>query len=317
MPNPSDLHVDRVLTNFAVDYKNNDFIATQAVPVVMVNNKSDNYYVYTKKDRFSIPETILGPKDKANEVDWSASTDSYGCINHGLREFIADATVANADTPIDPRRRTTDVVTDLLLLKLEKDTATDLTTAGNYGNSYKTTLTGGDQWSAFATSDPIANIDTAKNACFYPANTLIMGKEVYDKLKRHPQLLDHVKGGASNSNPAKVTLQLMAELFEVERILVGKAKYNSSNKAQTASYDYLWGKYCIAAYIPPGELGVETVAWRKLFVWRQMVTNSIYKVRRYRDEHRGGGGEWIEVNTSYVDKEVCSDLAYLISGAVA
>ncbi len=316
MPLHSDVHIDRPLSNFAVEYSNKKFIASQVAPFVPVNNKSDSFIVYNKADKFSLPEDLRGPKSEAKEVTWGSSSDTYGCIDRALRDFLADAIIANSDPGVNPQQRTTNFLTDLLLLKFEKRVVDLVTTYANYGSSYKTTLSGTTQLSDFAASDPIGVIDTAKSACFIDPNTIIMSKEVFDKIKRHPQLLDHVKGGSNNTSPAKVNAQTMAEIFEVDQILIGEAKYNSAIKGQTATYSSLWGKHIVVAYIDPAVTLESVTAW-KTFRWNQVSTGSGFKVRRYRDEAKGGGGEWIEVEMSVIEKAVCSDLAYMIKDAIA
>lgn len=316
MPLHSDVHIDRPLSNFAVEYANKKFIAAMVAPFVPVNNKSDSYVIYNKEDKFSLPEDIRGPKSEAKQVTWGSTSGTYGCIDRALKDFLADSLVANADPGVNPQQRTTNFLVDLLLLKFEKRVVDLVTTYAGYGGSYKTTLSGTTQLSDFAASDPIGVIDTAKSACFIEPNSLIMSKEVFDKIKRHPQLLDHVKGGSNNTSPAKVNAQTMAEIFEVEQILIGEAKYNSATKGATASYSSLWGKHIIAAYIDPN-VSLESVTAWKTFRWNQQSTGAGFKVRRYRDESIGGGGEFIEVEMSVIEKAVCSDLAYMIKDAIA
>jgi hypothetical protein len=304
------------LTNFAVEYGNADFIASRVAPFVPVVHKSDEYYTFTKKDKFTIPEDIRGPKSEANEVDWSSSTDTYACIDRALRDFLADSIVGNADPVVNPRQRTTNFLVDLLLLAHERRVAASVFATGSYGASYRTALSGGDQLDKYATSDPLGVIETGREACFRPPNICVLGAEVYSKLKHHPAIIDKVKGGATVDKAAMVNTRLLAELFEVDEVLVGRAKYNSANKGATASYSYVWGKYIFLGYCPQS-VSIDDVAAWKTFRWIQMSTNLPYKVRTYRDEARGGGGEWIEPEMSLVHKQVCADVGYLISGAVA
>lgn len=310
-----DVHIDKPLTNFAVAYNNLGYIAQDAVPFVPVNNKSDSYYVFTKKDKFTLPETIRGPKDKANQATWSSGSSSYAAIDHALRDFLPDAIVGNADQAVVPRQRTTNNLTDLLLLDYERRISALITTYANYAAAYRTQLSGGDRWDV-ATSDVLGAVETARAACFYPPNVCIMGEEVWLKVKHHAQILDRIKGGATADKPSLVRPELVAELFEVERLLIGKAKYNSSNKAQTESYSRVWGKNVVLAYVNP-TVDLQNVSAWKAFRWRQLATDAAYKVRSYRDEEIGGGGEWIEVEQSYDEKSVCSDVAYLIDTVIS
>ncbi|ACL05240.1 hypothetical protein Dalk_3552 [Desulfatibacillum aliphaticivorans] len=314
MPGVQNVHVDGVLSNIAVEYRNGKMIAGEVFPDVEVGKKSDKYFVYDKADRFTPAQTARGPKDEANEVEWNVSPADYACNDEALKEFVPDSVVANADVPLRPRAKTVEVLTDLIMLGREIRVKDLATAPANFGTGFKITLSGTDQFSDFDNSDPIAVIDAGKAACFMAPNTMIISKPGFDVLKRHPQLLDHVKGGATNSNPAKVSIDVMKEIFEVDNIVIGAAKYNTANKGKTASFDYIWPKSIVLAYIDP-KPELEGVSWSKAFRWKQMATNQGYKVRTWRDESRGGGGEVIEVETSLVEKVVCSDLAYLISGA--
>ena len=131
MPQHSDVHVDRPLSNFMVSYAPKGMIAPQVIPFVPVINKSDSYVTFTKNDRFTIPETIRGPKDKANEVDWSTSTATYGCVDRALANFLQDAIVANSDPGINPRQRSAAQLVDLLMLDYERRASALVTTAAN------------------------------------------------------------------------------------------------------------------------------------------------------------------------------------------
>lgn len=313
----SDVHVDRPLSNFAVEYKNQGYIADQVAPFIPVNNKSDTYMIYNKADRFSLPEDIRGPKAEANQTSWGSSTSTYGCIDRALKDFVPDAIVANSDAGVNPTERSTGMLVDLLLLNYEKRVSTLVMTSGNYpSGSYYTTLSGTTQLSDYTNSDPIGVIDTGKLACFYTPNTMVMNDYTFTKLKRHPQLLDKVKGGATTGDPATITLQQMKEIFEIENILIGNAKYNSGTAGQTATYTRVWGNHIMLAYLEPGA-GLNTVTAFATFRWTQPTTGAGYKVRRYRDEKRGGGGWEIEAEMSVVEKAICTDLAYLVVDAVA
>lgn len=316
MPLHSSVHIDRPLSNFAVAYPPGPLIASQVVPFVDVTNKSDSYFKFNKKDQFTVPQTIRGPKAYSNEVDWATTSASYAAVDHALREFLPDSIIANSDPVVDPRRRTTEMVTGLLMLDYELTISALVTTYANYGSSYRVQLSGGDRWDVFSTSDPLANVSTARMACFLEPNVCLMGVEVWDKLKQHPQILDRVSGGATNASPAMVTPRLVAELFEVDRLLIGRKKYNNANYAATESYAYVWGKDVVLAYVSPTPSLDDPSAW-KTFRWRQMTTAVGYQVKTYRDEGRGGGGEWIDVETSYDDEAICTDNAYLIDTVIS
>lgn len=316
MPDFDNVHYDVLLANAAVEYKNDKFIANDLVPAFTVPFASGKYTAFDKKDRFTRVKTLRGPKGEANTVDWNTTEQPYACDDHALKDFISSKMERNNNKILNLRTKVTERVTDLLLLEREILTAEQAFTYANFGTAFRTTLSGSAQLSEYTTSDPLAQIDAAKAACFADPNVIVMGKQVYDVLKRHPQLLDHVKGGSTNADPAKVTLENMAEVFEVDRIIVGAAKYNTANKGQTASFDYIWGKHILCAYVDP-KAGLDGITWAKTFGEDFQGGAQNMRVRPYWDDKTGGGGTWIEVELSMAISVVCSDLAYLIKDAVA
>ena len=54
MPNRSDIHIDKALTNLSVKYFQDasNFIADKVFPVVPVAKQSDRYFMYKKEDWF-------------------------------------------------------------------------------------------------------------------------------------------------------------------------------------------------------------------------------------------------------------------------
>src|SRR5690554_4977652 len=123
MPEPNDVHVDQVLTGMSVQYKNASFIANQVLPIVSVKKESDKYFVYDKRDRFAVPNTLRAPKTESKQASWNVDTDTYACEEHALNDLIDDREYANADKPLDVKRDTIENLTDLLLLSQEKRVA--------------------------------------------------------------------------------------------------------------------------------------------------------------------------------------------------
>lgn len=307
MPELSNVHTDAILTNISEQYRNAKFIGTQLMPVVPVKKESDYYYKYNSKaTRFRIPDTLRAAKTESKQVDWEVTTDTYACQEHALNDLIDDREYANADKPLNLKSDTVEFLTDIILNAQEKRIADQLFSTSVITNN--TTLTGTDQWSDYENSDPIGDIEDGKEdihgRIFREPNTLVLGKEVYNKLKHHPDITDRIK----YSMKGIITPQLLAELFGVEKVLIGEAGYNSANEGQTASYGYLWGKYALLAYIEPRP-GIKKFSLGYTFQARP------FGVRVAREETKHS--DWIEVS-HVVDEEIVSvDTAYLIAAAVA
>jgi hypothetical protein len=95
------VHIDRALTNVAVQYQNNEYIADAVMPVVRVSKKSDKYFKFKPETMFNIaavdvvgaesmPGRPAGPPPRAPRTD------------RALMDFISvDKLNARRSSPID------------------------------------------------------------------------------------------------------------------------------------------------------------------------------------------------------------------------
>ena len=124
-------------------------------------------------------------------------------------------------------------------------------------------------------------------------------------LCEHPQIIERVK----YSQLGVLTVELLARIFQVEKILVGEAGANTAHEGAADSLSYIWGKYAIIAYIAP-QVRLKQVTLGYTFTYSQRI------VKRWRDEDREG--TYVRIgNDNYVQKVVAAACGYLIAAAVA
>ena len=305
----ADLHVDAALTQLSIGYANEEsvFIADQVAPRIRVTAESDKYYVWDDAPLTDDGDDLLRA-DKADyaNADWSPTTSDFQTEEYGIQYPLGDREVANAEPGADPDAYGTRVCTHRIMLARERRIATLLTNTAVVPNN--TTLSGTDQWDDYVNSDPETNVETARESIHTGAirmpNTLVMGRQVLSKLKRHPGLLETFK----YTSGGQLTLEQLADLFEVDRILVGDGVYNSANEGQTASNAFIWGKHVIMMYVPPSPTLFEPAAAYQL-VFQDQVSE------RYRSESN-------KVTVIRVREEVdeivpCAPAVYLIKDAVS
>ena len=317
MPYSSDLHVDAVLSQFAIQYRQdqNLFIADAVSPRVPVMKESDKYIIYTKKDRFTLPASKRADGTAANKITWGKDTEgTYVCEEYALRDVVTDRAKANADKPIDLQLDTQQFLQDLIMLDREKRAA-DLLFSGTTFSGYTAALAVADRWDNYesSSSDPFADIETMRtsvisNSMKFP-NVLTLGYQVYEKLCNHPLVLDRVKGGATTNIPALLAEAELAKLFKVDRVLVGRAIVNANNVGQTASYGFVWGKYALMAYINPAPLQVKKVTCSLSPMAQD------FRTKRWRDEEVNG--EWVETGEIIDEIVPAAACGYLFSTVVS
>ncbi len=312
MPPVGQLHIDSALSNLSVRYRNEAMIWPMVLPIVPVKKRSDKYFVYTKADAYTLADDTIFPKAMPNEMDWGASTGNYSVKDHAFGDWIPEEVLENADVPLQPEVDTNDYLNLLLDIAQENRAANVVFNAGNYSASNQVTLSGTSQWNN-ANSTPINDIQNAIESCFQRANTLVFGLDTWKALRTNPQILDAVKAATrfQGYNGGMATRDEVASLFEVDQILVGRARYNTAKQGQAPSFARLWGKHVAALYVEK-KPGIKSITFGATFCEMQRQT------MRDFDPKRGiKGAHYLKVAWNSAEVVIANDVGYFIQNATA
>jgi hypothetical protein len=302
MPTSSSVHVDSALSNIAIQYKNNQFIADRILPVITVNKRSDSYYKFTKSDTFTRVMPLTGPKAEVTEADYTLTTGSYDVLDYALKGFVSYTDMKNADAPLDLLADETEHLTNLLYLHREKMVADVVFASATYDSANKATPT--TKWGN-ASATPIAQIITAQNALvgIQGPYCAAFGNKAWELFRQHPDVL----GAFQPTSPGVVaTQQQVANFFGFEEVLVGDAFYNSALPGATASYSRIWDDH-VLIFKRNTSARVKDVSLGHVFQCGAL------DVQRWEDLSKGpNGGEWVKAGWSYDIVTTASDAGYLI-----
>lgn len=303
MPQINQAHVNELLSNISVKYRNKSYIADEVFPVVPVKKTSDLYRVYDRD--FRLPETNRAHNGEAREHSFKVSTSSYVLERHALKDYVSDEMAENYDIS-DLRTDTVEELTDKIMLRREKGIADVINTAANWSNNVS--LTAAQQWSAnTTTSNPITLMDTAGtsllNASGDEANYAVIPRQVLLAAKNHNSIIDRVK-----YTSAEITPNMQAALYDIDQLLVPKAILDTAAEGATESIGALFSDYVFVGYKPDRASPLKPSAGYTFM-------RAAPKIKRYREEKRDS--EAIEVDIRYSQKVVSSLSGYLIIDALA
>lgn len=236
--------IDPVLTGITLAYRNQALIADEVLPRLPAIGKQEfKYTVWNKPEHFTIPNTRVGRKSEPTQVEFTADEKTGTTEDYGLDDMVPNEDLDNAGDSLDPLGAATEGLTDLVLLDREKRVADTVFDADTYPSGNKVTLSGTDQWSDHDNSAPIDDIMTGLDTPILRPNIMTIGQAAWTQLRTHPDIVKAVKsiGGDTAGVAARAAV---AELFELEEILVGQSFLNTAKPGQTASYSRVWGKHC-------------------------------------------------------------------------
>lgn len=321
-PSRAEVHVDAVLTNMAVRYvqAQDAFIASRVFPVVSVDKQSNKYRTWAKGDWFRDEAQLRPPTAESATSGYTMSTDSYFADVWALGKHVADQDRVNADADVNLDQGAVEFLTQRLLLRREIQWVTDFFATSKWA----TDKTVAAQWSDYATSDPISDVEEGKatilEATGFEPNKLVLGYHVWRYLKNHPDIIDRLGLGGSASEARVVTRQAVASIFEVDEVLVAKAVKNTAKEGQTASMSLTHGKHALLAYAPSApSRDVPSAGY--IFGWTGL--NGAGNVpgvpgltiSRYREDLKKA--DKIEAEMAWDNKVTGSDLGYFFNAVVA
>jgi hypothetical protein len=315
MPQPTsqDVHVNSILTQMSVAFmqENYAFVASKVFPQINVNKQSDSYFVYSQADFFRDQVQPRADGTESAGTGYSLSTATYSATNYALHKDIGHLTLANSDSPLDPLGDATRFLSQQMLIKQERDWATNCFATSIWG----TDATPSTLWSA-ASSTPIADVETAKNTVLtntgYLPNTMVMSYKVFSALVDNDDITDRIKYTSSDS----VTADLLAKLFGLDRVLIMSSTYNSAAEGASASYAQIGDRDALVCYVAPNPgLMMPSAGYSMLWsgVGGGLGTNTA--ISQFDLPERRATR--VEIESAWDFKVVSSALGYFFSNCVA
>jgi hypothetical protein len=329
-PTARAVHVDQPLTNISVAYLQNpaNFIASRVFPNVRVQKQSDLYYTYDRGFFNQNEAKPRAPNTEAAVAGYGISTASYRANVVALKDQISWQVEANADAGLDMERASLSMLMQKMMIQKEVDWASRYFTTGVWGTNYTGVSgvpTGGQvrQWSDQTNADPIIDIRKAKTDMLestgFEPNTFVISQRVMDALVDHPDIVDRIKysGGVGNTNPAMTSAQTLAQLLQLDRILVMRSIQNTAAEGDANVHSFIGGKSALLTYVAPTP-GLRTPTAGYTFTWSgyQGAANEygISVERRERDLIKATE---IEVEMAYTHQLVASELGVFFATIVA
>jgi len=318
-PSAQDVHVDAILQDIAIRYQNDpaNFIAGQVFPVVPVAKQTNKYFKYSKNDWFRDEAKLRGESEESAGSGYTLATDSYTCDVFAFHKDVAWRIQQQSDNPLRPDQDATQLVMQRLMLRQEIQWATDYWTTGIWATD-KVGTTDFVKWNDYAGSDPIDDIEAGKQSMLFTTgimpNTLVLGWLCWRRLKQHPDIRSQVIPGDRVITPAR-----LAELLEIDRIIIAKAMKATNVEGGTAAYAAaVTNDSALLCYAAPAP-SITTPSAGYTFAWRGVsgdegVTGATVGVTRVPIPIKRT--DRIEGEIAFDHKVVATDLGYFFSDAV-
>jgi hypothetical protein len=270
-PHLGQVHVDRPLTNISVAYLQDEtaFVSTRHA-ILPSDKKSNLYFTYSQNDFMRDEAKPRGPGEESAGTGYNVSNTAFNCQVYALHKDVDEQVRLNTDDPLDAKRDALQFITYQLLIRQERQFMTDIMAASIWtGSSTAGDITPSPTWDD-PTSTPIEDVQTQQASILAKTgrlpNIFYLSFQVYQKLVRHPDVIDLIKYGASAGAPAVANEEALAKIFGVEEVIVSKGLYATNAENATAAYSLMASKNALLVHLPSSP-GLRTPAAFYTFMW--------------------------------------------------
>ena len=146
-------------------------------------------------------------------------------------------------------------------------------------------------------------------------NRIALGVNVFNALKNHPAVLERVKYGGTSANPAKVTENVLAQLFDVERVSVQRSIMNKAKPGEAPKMEYIGDPDAFLLAYATDAPSMDEPSAGYIFTWDMLGNGNILPILNYLGEN-GTHTEFIEGLMASDMKKTADDLAMFFRDAV-
>ena len=320
------------LTNMALAYYQNaaNYFAKAIFPVCRVNLSSDIFYKFNKEDLLRDSWQRKPAYGQVMPTVISESTGTYKCevdqVIMGVDQ-IRQTDLQRRQGPSiarDPRQQRTKTISEQANIHQDRLFADGFFRSGVWANEMTgvdNTTPGSGEFIKFSNdnSDPIQFIADRKMAMHEETgrmpNRLAIGANVFTALRKHPAILDRVKYGGSTANPASVTKNVLAQLFEVENLVVLMSIHNQAKQGKDADMKFIGDPNALLLAYATDAPSVEEPSAGYIFTWDMLGDGQILPIfHRVKDD--ATHSEEVEGLMAYDMQKTADDLALFCKDVV-
>ena len=278
------------------------YIGLQVMPVFETEEQTAGFPVIPTEALLKMPDTKRAPRGRYNRSDWEFEDGYYKTSENGWEEAIDDRERNLYRNKFDAEVVATRRAMGHILRRQEYRIANKVFSSSNFSANAVD-----DEWDDADNATPIDDVETGKNTirenCGMLPNCLIIAYSTFGNLKNCDQIVDRLKYTFPGMDINRMTSRELAQVFDIERVLIGGAIYDSAKKGQDASITDLWdNEYAMLTRVSDSPDLTEPCIGRTFLWTEESPENTV--VESYRDE--GVRGDVIRVRHDTDERLIAS-----------
>lgn len=272
---------------FDLEAEKAGFVARQVFPVVEVAKQAGNFGIVPLAELLEERDTKRAPGSGYDRSDFTFDPAKYATEEHGVEEPIDDREAEMYADYFDIETIATARAYGVVLRNAEKRVADAVFNTTTFSSA---TTAVSNEWDDSTNATPLDDVEAAVQSIYDASglwsNALIINRKVFRNLRNCDQIIERINSsGAGNASKASdVTVQMLAQVFDLNNIIVAGGTRNAAAEGQAASPGQIWNdEYAMVCKIATGADMREPCLGRT-FHWSQDGSSIGGSVETYRDE---------------------------------
>lgn len=225
---------------FDIEMNAAKMIALQVFPVFEVGLQAGPFGKITLESLMKAVNTSRNSGSAYNETDFNFTTDTYTTKENGIAVPVDERNAKIYANYFDAEMVAARLARNKVMQNLEQRVAAKVFDSGTFT---PTAVSNG--WDDHDNCTPIDDVEAAVIRLYDKGiipNALVITWTVYRNLRNSAQIIDRItaSGAGSPAKPSDVTLQMLAAVFDLPKIIVGGSQKNTAKEGQSATLAPVW-----------------------------------------------------------------------------
>lgn len=288
------------------------FIGLRALPVMEVAKQAGTFGKITLEQLLQTRDTVRAPGGNYNRGNFTFTTDSYACQEHGAEEPVDDREAEMYREYFDAELVSTERARDAVLRNVE------IAAAAILQASALTDAAAAAVWSNHTSATPITDVKARQIAIWTATgiwpNAVMMAREAFLECRMCDEVIDNVKY-TERTLPGDITVDMLAKAFDLKYVLIAGSAKNTANSGQTASLSSIWDRTQVSVGRIAEGNDIREAAFGRTFHWSADGSQIGGVVESYRDEKVRS--DVIRCRMDIHQKALYTDLMHCITGVLS
>jgi hypothetical protein len=241
---------DPALTALAIAYRNPDavLIADAVLPRTPVASTLFSYTSFNDLMKaFTLPNTQVGPTGRVNRLELDGQRVPGETSDEAIDVPLSFYDVNASGQNVNARELATQLGASIIQLRREVRVANLVFSGGTYPEGYKEQLSGDEQWDDddYA-GNALKTIAAGLDVPLIRPNAIAFGPKSWSVFRQLPEVVKAVHG--NNGDTGFASRQAVADLLEVQEVLVGSGWLNTAKPGEAPNKTRAWGNHVAAFY---------------------------------------------------------------------